>query len=226
VASLTVSARAVCQDAVHLGLEFAVVRIHVTTRAGLVGKVELGNSGSGDQRWLVAVQAGHSSVRPFQCEPSLLVPGQCESARAEAMQVMAVLTLVLVRTGIELPPMLINMAVGATTERNLEFHCHARWGVATGAGNLGVLCFERIGRCGVLLHAVRGRFEPILGVTGGALRSARPLPELPAVRIGRVTIHAARMSHRLPKIAAVVAVHTANGGMLAHKRKVCLRVVK
>src|SRR3990172_6437403 len=141
MACLAVRARAVCQHPAHLGLKLAVVRIHVTIRAGLVGKVELGNSDSADQRWLVAVQAGHSSVRPFQCEPSLLVPGQCESARAEAMQVVAFLTAVLVRSGIELAPVLIGMAVGAATKGNLEFHCDARWGVALGAGNLGVLCF-------------------------------------------------------------------------------------
>jgi hypothetical protein len=55
VTSLAVSASAVCQDAVHLGLVFAVVRIHVTTRAGLVGEVELHRSGSRDQGRLVTV---------------------------------------------------------------------------------------------------------------------------------------------------------------------------
>ena len=129
----------------HAVLEFALVRIGVTGRAGAVIEMERQDlvRASGQAR-LVTFRAGDRHVRPGQNETRLLVLGDGEGRAMEVLYGVAILAAVLVGRGGELIVVRVLVTVGAGGKLHLVESVLAGRRVAFFAGDRRVFSFQRI----------------------------------------------------------------------------------
>lgn len=141
-----------------------------------------------------------------QHESCLLVSVQAESRRFVCLDRMTTVTRIEIRSGSELPRVLIRVAIGAAVELDLEQRVFSPRNMALGALHPCMSALERI-RAGRMLFHGECRGAPSLhGVTGRALDPSSTFLELSLVRIGLVAIGAVGKCQRLFEIAICVAL--------------------
>ena len=145
----------------------------------------------------------------------LFVTGQGKGGWFVALQRVAALAGVEVRSSGELPIVLVFVAIDTTRKLDLEKRVLAFGNMTLGAIDSEVFPFERIGRGRVIFRRERRRFETFHGVAARALRTSGPLGELAVVRIGLVTIHALCERDRLFEISTSMAARAIHGRVLA-----------
>ena len=226
VAGLAAGDAAIRAPLCHLLSELSAMNIFVAGGAREIGKMIRNLSLRSALRGLVALHAGYGDVRSGQGKPRLLVPDQSKCGRSKGLHSVAGFTPVRERRRGELAAMLVLMTVGALRELDFELCCHSGRNVAPGALHAGMRALKRIGTCRMVLHAEPGRFPTVNDVAGLALVAVFALGELPAVRIGFVTVRAERVRQRLLEVPAVVAGATIDRAMLPQQRKRRLGMVE
>lgn len=113
--------------------------------------------------------------------------------------------------------MLVHVAIGTVLELDLEERVFTLGNVATRALHRRMSALQGIGRGRVILCGECRGLEPVHGMAGGALATARTLGELSLVRVRLVTVHAFLKGQGLLEISARVALRTFHTGMLAQQ---------
>jgi len=169
----------------------------------------------------VTLHAGHCDVSTRERKARLLVARNIERGWAVALHAVTVFATIQVWRSGEL--LAVRVGVTIRAKRKLHFVvCRSSRGQVTfRAGHRRVLAFERIGGCRVLFHGKLCRLETFDGMAGGAITAVRALGELPHVQVGRVTIGALLVRHRLFEICRAVALAALHGRMLSIQRVVC-----
>jgi hypothetical protein len=151
---LTTKRRSICAAPGHAIFEFTFMRINVASGTTLILKMEREHLvGRAARPKLVAFIARHCHVRACQREIRLAMIGNREGGAVKVLHGMATLTLVLIRCGLELPFMLIPVAVQTGREFHLVNSIFTYGNVAFCAIYRGVLAQQGVFRRGVLFHA-------------------------------------------------------------------------
>lgn len=218
MARLATKRRTVSTSLQHPFLELAPVRIIVANAAGAVLKA-IDNSvfSLGRGPLLMAVAAGSRHVSTGELKARVLVPRQGERGGPIALQVMALIAAIEVRSAYELRLVLVFVTVHALGKFQAVDRVLSLGNVTLPALQCGMFEFERIGRLGVILHGVLGRLETLHRVAGAAFAALSPPGKLSTVDVP-VTVGALLERDHLLEIAAGVALHTANYLMLAFQR--------
>ena len=191
----------------HLLIEFAAMRILVTTSAGTVAEM------IGHGFCILSLTAGPMTFRarygqmsPRKRIAALLMLRNGVAGWAKSSYGVALFASVLVGSCCELPLMSIAMAVRAFRVCNSVSGRRPSRHVAFVAGNGRVLAFQRVRAHGVLFDSEERWFPTFLVVARCALALVFSLGELAAMGIGRVAIRALRKRHGLLEVPARVAL--------------------
>ncbi len=154
----------------------------------------------------------------------VLRQGKCGWLKPQ--QAMAAFAAIRIRRGGKLRSVRILVTIETTLKFDFVERALPSRDVALRTGYGGMLPFQRISGRRVLPHSEGGGFEGIHGVAGGAFTAVGPRGELFPVGTGLVAVHALLKTERLIEIAAAVALHTFDGGVLAAKRKLGFGMVE
>jgi hypothetical protein len=153
----------------HSIVKLPIVRVAMARCAGTILKTILGNfSELRRHPRLVAINASHRKMSARQIESGLPMHCQRERGWPEALEGVACLTPILIRSSSKLPTMLVFMAVGAGGELNLVQRCSTGRNVALRTGDGSMFSFQWIRRGRVFFQSKLGRLESLNGVTCGA----------------------------------------------------------
>ena len=219
MAGLAPDRLSVFADFGHALLELAVVHVFVATRTGEILKM-IWNFGFRLilGRELVAIAAGHRDMPASQLKLRLLMLRQRERRWAVALQVVALVTLILIGLAHELIVVFIHVTIRAALEvRDFEDRVLTFRGMALIALHLRVTFDQGVVRLGMGLYIEQRRLPSLHVVTGRAFDSFRPLGELPLVLIF-MAIRALRESQLLLKIPVGMAEQAVDGGVLSQQR--------
>ena len=143
----------------------------------------------------------------------------------ESLHVMALLTTILIRRGLELTSMNVLVAVLALRFYNLEERVLSLRQMAFVASHLRMKTFQRIFCRLVVLDGESRRLEAFHGMADSALGAAGPFEELSAV-IVLVTIHARCKWYLRLEVPVLVAIFASHRFMLAKQRVFRFRVIE
>lgn len=226
VACLAAGKFAIGQHFLHTRFELAMVRIHVTLRAGKRFE-SIGSwlPAAGWNSCLVTLGAGNRHMAPRQWEARGLMLRQGEGGRHEALSCVAILALALVGSGGELPFVYVFVAI--LTRRLLYFEHSLDPGrdVALGAGHFGVFALKRVAGGCVLFDSKCGAFESLHSMATGAIAAVLSPGELATVRV-LVAIKAVGKFQRSLEVAAVMAINALYRCVLPEQRVLSLGMVK
>ena len=154
VAGFAAKRRAVCAALRHAVVEFPVVHINVTGRAGPILEMErqdfvLASCGTD----FMTIGARHSRMSASQCETCVAMFGDGKGGTAEVQNGMAIFAFVSVRSGGELAVMGILVAIRARCELHLVNRIFPRGEMAFAAFHGDVFPLQRILGRVVFLHA-------------------------------------------------------------------------
>jgi len=210
----------------HPLFELTLVRIVMADGAGAVLKaVDDRVFSHGGRPFFVAVAARRRDMAAGKLKSCVLVACQCEGGGTIALQGVALVTAIQVRSAGELFLVLVLVAVHTLCELEPVDCVLAFRNVALPALQRGMLQFQRISRIGVVLHGVLGRPEALNRVARTALTGIGPLRELPAVNVF-VAVSALLKHDHLLEVAAGVALHAPDCLMFSFQWVLRLGVIK
>ena len=193
VASLAAERSAVRALLCHPLVEFAVVRILVTSSTSHVLEPEGQDLvGPTRQAHFVAIGTWNGQMRSIQRVACLHVHCQGKSRLMEIFDGVAILASVLMRWAGELIVVRVLVAVQARCKLDLVNRILAGGQMTLSAFHGHMLPSQRIPRCVVLLHAEERRLPAFHRVTFVAFAFLRPRLELPFVRVGLMAVGAIR----------------------------------
>lgn len=187
----------------HAHIKFASV--YVCMAGGTSQLLEMVKSHFGTGERLVALIAYHRLVATGQRPTGLLVLGQRVAGGLEGGARVALLAAVGPRCAGKLAFVLVFVAIHAEGKLHLEDRLLAGWDMAFGAFHHSVRKHQReFGLC-MIGRREGGRTPTIHRVAALALAAVGALGKLPAVRIGRMTVGALRMTDRCLEVFTLVA---------------------
>lgn len=199
----------------HAIRELSLVRICVTLCAGKAGEPKTRDGRSAVCLFrLVAVCTWNGNVRTDELEASQLVCGEGERRWSEAINSVASLAPIVMRSSSELVGMRVLVAVSAGCEPYLILRFLTCRNVALRARHRSVLALERICRLLVLRHPEARWLKALYRVTALALASVGSLRELSAVWIGFMAISALVEWDGLFEVSPPVTLRTLHAHML------------
>ncbi len=175
---------------------------------------------------LVTLVAENCAVRPLQGELALHVPHERKGGGLEALHIMTVFTLVVVRISLELALVHVLVADDAVVIRKHVDGFRTVRQVALVARDLQMFVDEREDGFGMQRHCKHGRFESLDFVARTALSVIGALGKLSLVIVLLVTVHALRVRDLRLEIRAQMTLFAGHRGVLAEERVVGGRMIK
>lgn len=206
--------------------ELIAMRMLVALSATEFGEVKFTLGGNRFVRpRLMARQTRDGDVRSHQLEAALLVPAEGESRWDKPVNIVAIRALPRVGALGELPIVGVLVAIRAGAERDLVERLLALRLMALFAFHIGMLAHKGVGRQRVIVQRECCRREAVLVVTRSAIAAGLSIVELAAVGVF-VALRAFGKLDGLLEIGACMALRTTEPNVLAHERKVGLRMIE